>query len=84
MGGAPDSVRKLLRDRADEFSKLLIDLGPDRNLVDEDRPLGNGWAGWRLMEVLKKLPDVGTTTASKLVARKRPRLRPIWDQCREA
>ena len=31
------------------------------------------------MRALRELPGVGATKASKLVARKRPRLRPIWD-----
>ena len=35
--------------------------------------------GWDLMEALMALPGVGPTIASKLFARKRPRLRPIYD-----
>ncbi|MGY0231977.1 DUF6308 family protein [Longispora urticae] len=37
------------------------------------------WAGWRLRAALLDLDGVGVTTATKLMARKRPRLRPIWD-----
>ncbi|MBM2615623.1 hypothetical protein JIG36_08600 [Actinoplanes sp. LDG1-06] len=73
-----DAVRALLRDRADEFAKLLTELGPDRDLADEP-PLDDNWVGWTLMNRLRSIDKVGTTTASKLLARKRPRLRPIWD-----
>lgn len=37
------------------------------------------WAGWRLWQTLVALPDIGATKASKLYARKRPRLQPIYD-----
>ena len=40
------------------------------------RSFGAAWALWR---ALMALPDVGPTTASKLMARKRPRLIPIFD-----
>jgi hypothetical protein len=73
------AVRELLRERSDEFTTLLADLGADRDLADEAKPLEAGWPGWRLMDDLRKIPGVGPTTASKLLARKRPRLRPIWD-----
>ncbi|MCG5470460.1 DUF6308 family protein [Micromonospora sp. LAH09] len=73
------AVRALLRDRSGEFSRLLVDLGPDRDLANEVELLGPTWAGWRMMDALRTIPGVGTTIASKLLARKRPRLRPIWD-----
>jgi hypothetical protein len=76
---SPPAARALLRDRRDDFSALLVALGPDRDLADEAEPLADEWAGWALMEALRGLNGVGPTTASKLVARKRPRLRPIWD-----
>jgi Family of unknown function (DUF6308) len=69
----------LLRDRKDEFNALLVSIGPDRELADEAEPLRDDWAGWQLMHELRDLRDIGPTRASKLVARKRPRLRPIWD-----
>jgi hypothetical protein len=74
-----EAVRKLLRDRADEFSGLLVELGPDRDLADEPEPLVDSWVGWELMRRLRSIPGVGHTTGTKLLARKRPRLRPIWD-----
>lgn len=58
---------------------MLVELGEDRDLVDEPETHDDEWAGWRLMRALRSLRGVGPTTASKLLARKRPRLRPIWD-----
>ena len=72
--------RALLRDRADEFSRLLVELGPDRDLADEEAPLHNDWPGWPVMKALRTVKGINATTASKLLARKRPRLRPIWDE----
>lgn len=69
----------LLDTRADTFSSLLTDLGPDRDLVGEHDPWPDKWVGWTLWKELVALPGVGPTTASKLLARKRPRLRPIYD-----
>jgi Family of unknown function (DUF6308) len=71
----------LLRDRAAELGDLLAELGPDRDLVSEDEPLTDDcWPGWRLQTALRDIPGIDTTTATKLIARKRPRLRPIWDK----
>jgi hypothetical protein len=70
---------QLLEARREEFSDLLRAVGKDRDLVEETEPWADDWAGWRLWNELVALPDVGPTTASKLYARKRPRLRPIYD-----
>lgn len=74
----PRSAHALLVDRSEEFTSLLRDLGDDRDLVDED-VIDDDYAGWKVMTALRSLNGVGPTTASKLLARKRPRLRPIWD-----
>ena len=75
---AAASIRLLDRDR-ERFSELLGQVGPDRDLVDEERELDDHWVGWPLLRSLRELPGVGPTTATKLFARKRPRLRPIYD-----
>jgi hypothetical protein len=75
------AARTLLGDRAEEFSKLLAAVGPDRDLANETEPLLDFTsAGWALMTALRTLPKVGPTKASKLFARKRPGFRPIWDR----
>jgi len=75
----PLAASQLLRDRTERFSELLTEVGADRDLVGDDSVLRDDWAGWTLMSELQALPDVGPVTASKLFARKRPRLRPIYD-----
>jgi hypothetical protein len=69
----------LLDTQRPNFSSLLSALGTDRDLADEKDPWSDTWAGWQLHSALLALPDVGPTTASKLLARKRPKLRPIYD-----
>lgn len=75
---APAAVM-LLDTRADAFCDLLAELGPDRDLVTETEPWPADWVGWRLWAALMELPGVDATTASTLYARKRPRLRPLYD-----
>lgn len=75
----PTAARDLLRNRRDEFSQLLIDVGPDRDLADEAGPIDPTWPAWTLDTQLRTVSGIGTTIASKLIARKRPRLYPIWD-----
>jgi hypothetical protein len=72
------AAHELLHTRSEHFGDLLEELGDDRDLVDVEE-LPDEWAGWRLMADLRALPGVGPTVASKLLARKRPRLRPIYD-----
>jgi hypothetical protein len=75
----PAAALELLDTRAGEFACLLEQLGPDRDLVTQTRRWDDDWVGWTLWAELMKLPGVGATIASKLYARKRPRLRPIYD-----
>jgi hypothetical protein len=60
-----------------------MELGDDRDLVDMDE-FPDKWVGWRLIADLRALPGVGPTVASKLLARKRPKLRPIYDSVVDA
>ncbi|ELB91867.1 DUF6308 family protein [Rhodococcus opacus] len=46
---------------------------------DEPAPLAPGWPAWDLETALWALPGIGQTKATKLIARKRPRLYPIGD-----
>ncbi|MEV8355439.1 DUF6308 family protein [Micrococcus luteus] len=75
------AVVHLLITQSERFSKLLRTVGPDRDFIDVDPdPSGKDMAPvYELYEALKTLPKIGPTIASKLVARKRPRLFPIID-----
>lgn len=75
----PRAAHQLLVTRGTEFEELLGAVGEDRDLAGEDAPLTPASAAWRLEDRLRALPGVGRTTASKLLARKRPRLVPIYD-----
>ena len=74
-----DAAIRLLDTESDEFTSLLKELGPDRDLVTEAEPWNHDWVGLRLFRKLDALPGVGATRASKLLARKRPSLRPVYD-----
>lgn len=86
---SPKAAIGLLEERREEVTALLsqipndldlADLGPD----DFKEVLGEESAAWRLWDLLRgkdlsKGWGIGPTKASKLLARKRPRLIPIWD-----
>ena len=72
------AVELLARQRP-RFSALLQRVGPDRDLVDVESTSPKDFAAHDLYWALRELPRVGATTASKLMARKRPRLIPIYD-----
>lgn len=73
----PPSVRSLLETDADKFNDLLAAVPGNVDLWDvSDEDLANSEA---LYWALRKLPKVGRTRASKLMARKRPRLIPVVD-----
>lgn len=77
----PMASYQLLVEQTATFSELLSTIGPDCDLVDVDEDIDDPeWPGWKLTTAVRALDGVGPTTASKLVARKRPKLRPIWDE----
>ncbi|GAA1569962.1 hypothetical protein GCM10009827_109710 [Dactylosporangium maewongense] len=72
----------MLCDRAEEFNDLLEHVGPDRDLADvleTELAGGSQWPAWRLHERLCTIDGVDWVTAGKLLARKRPRLIPMYD-----
>lgn len=79
VNAGPVAARTILRDRRTEFSELLARIGPDRDLADVDDEIDKTWPAWSLETQLRAVPGVGQTIASKLIARKRPRLYPIYD-----
>ncbi|PFG44796.1 hypothetical protein ATJ88_3533 [Isoptericola jiangsuensis] len=76
----PRSALWLLEDRAAEFAELLAAVPRDLDLVDVDPvDIHPDWPAWRLWTALTRLHGVGWVTAGKLLARKRPRLAPVYD-----
>ncbi len=70
----------VLNPSAELVGGLTDPAGLDRGLheVDPDE-ITPDWAPWRLWTELMDLKGVGRTICSKLIARKRPHLIPIWD-----
>jgi hypothetical protein len=75
----PQAARTLLATDARRFAGLLAAVGPDRDLAQEPQALAEDSPPSQLYRAVRKLPGVGRTIATKLVARKRPRLLPIYD-----
>lgn len=75
----PLAARSLLETNAQRFHDLLVAVGPDRDLADEERPLAENDPASQLYRAVRDLPGVGRTIATKLLTRKRPRLLPIYD-----
>lgn len=70
----------LLQERRDEFNDALGAIGPDRDFVELESTEGDEFGPVRaLYRLLKTVHEVGETTATKLLARKRPRMVPIVD-----
>ncbi|MGO3788555.1 MAG: DUF6308 family protein [Corynebacterium variabile] len=74
------TVPEVLYYRHPQYSELLKGIGPDRDLADEPGPLPAHWPARRLEKALCEIRGVSKVTATKLIARKRPRLFPIFDR----
>jgi len=73
------AIRILGRDGR-RISDLLREIPTALDLVDVAPELINAsWPGWQLWDLLHAMYGVGPVTAGKLVARKRPRLMPVYD-----
>lgn len=74
------AAMELLVLQRERFTRLLEQLGPDRDFVDEEAVDETSFApAWALWQALRDLPQIGRTRTSKLMARKRPNLIPIFD-----
>lgn len=69
----------VLGEKNAELNQLLAEVGPDRDLASESEVMTSDSEVWRLETALRELHGVGRIIASKLIARKRPRLYPIYD-----
>jgi hypothetical protein len=75
---SPLAVRRLLTDKAAKISELLGEIDDNTDLWADDGPAQLDAVN-PLWDLLCELPGVRDTRASKLLARKRPRLIPITD-----
>jgi ABC-type amino acid transport substrate-binding protein len=76
----PRAVRAVLGARADQLGELLAAVPDDVDLWEAtDEQLAPAYELYRALRSGSALAGVGPTTASKLMARKRPRLIPIVD-----
>jgi hypothetical protein len=76
----PESAATLLVADADRFNRLLQRIPPDADLWTVDRSvIESGSAASDLHSALDDLPKIGWVTAGKLMAAKRPRLIPVYD-----
>ncbi|MGV8874906.1 MAG: DUF6308 family protein [Rhodococcus sp. (in: high G+C Gram-positive bacteria)] len=73
------AAREVLVTRAARFTELLEAVGPDRDLAEESEALTPDSSIRVLERELRSIHDIGRTKATKLMARKRPRLVPIYD-----
>ena len=69
----------MLGEASSELNRLLAAVGPDRDLVDESDTMTPESPVWQLETALREIHGIGRIVASKLIARKRPRLYPIYD-----
>ncbi|MCC9173663.1 DUF6308 family protein [Arthrobacter sp. zg-Y179] len=88
---SPTAVIGVLETRREDITALLAQIPVDLDLTalsrDEvEKVLGEDGPAWQLWNILrgkdlqkKEKWGIGPTKASKLLARKRPRLIPIWD-----
>jgi hypothetical protein len=75
-----DSALDLLVRQPSEYNALLSEIPTDIDLWEAaDDVVGPDSAAARLWVRLMSFPDMGWVTTSKLLARKRPRLLPVYD-----
>jgi Family of unknown function (DUF6308) len=76
----PNAAWELLAGRPHEFNTMLNKVDDD-DLSDVDpSDINESWPAWRLWSELRKLRGVDWVIASKLLARKRPNLIPVYDR----
>ena len=76
----PSATRWILGDGRDRLSELLCEIDLNLSIDDPTADLTNGGYAWKLWNEIHSRWGIGETTASKLLAAKRPLLFPIYDQ----
>jgi hypothetical protein len=77
----PSAMLQILGSLQAEVSELLRQIPTDRDLVDVDpQEISPNWPARQLWDRLRGCHGMGPVKTSKLMARKRPRLLPIYDE----
>lgn len=76
----PSASRWILGEGQVRLTSLLQELNEDLSIESPLADLGKGSTSWELWKEVRSLWGIGETTASKLLAAKRPHLFPIYDQ----
>lgn len=75
-----DSAVVILGPMKERISALLSQIPVDETLASHSEELSaETFPAWRLENLLREVPGIGLTRATKLIARKRPHLYPILD-----
>lgn len=77
----PTAILRILGSDAVDLASAIKTLGSDRDLASLDASeVGELEASSTIWQALRSIPHIGPTRASKLIARKRPHLIPIYDK----
>lgn len=79
---AEAAYRILIEDRV-PYVQSLRDIGPDVDIWESEANVDDGSPADQMWDRLEAINGVGPVRAGKLLARKRPRLIPIWDSVLE-
>lgn len=76
----PRASLAILEDRRIELSDLLAEIPTGTDLADVDpADITREWPAWRMWDLLHELDGMDSVVAGTLIARKRPRLIPVFD-----
>ena len=77
----PRAIIELLSRQSGRLSELLAEIPYDLDLHEADATvIGPGSPAWQVWDSLNEIHGIGWVTANKLLARKRPRLLPVYDE----
>ncbi|MCL1898628.1 MAG: DUF6308 family protein [Micrococcales bacterium] len=78
----PSAADQILGDQAERIKGLLRSMPKPEETIWEvpQKELGEGSGAWQLWDLLMQIEHIKWTTASKIMARKRANLIPIFDQ----
>lgn len=76
----PSAAYQVLQAQRAEVSALLGEIPVDLDFITTRNQIGPDWPAWQLEQLLRRIPGIGRTIASKLLARKRPFTVPIYDR----